>query len=39
MSDVLYLAWRYLVFHRWKTLLLIASITLIAYLPVGLNDD
>ena len=37
MSDVLYLAWRYLVFHRWKTLLLIASITLIAYLPVGLN--
>ena len=37
MRDVLYLAWRYLVFHRWKTVILVTSITLIAYLPVGLN--
>ena len=37
MRDVIYLAWRYLAYHRWKTGILIASITLIAYLPVGLN--
>ena len=37
MSDILYLAWRYLAFHRIKTAILIASITLIVFLPVGLN--
>ncbi len=37
MSDVLYMAWRYLVYHKVKTTILIASITLIVYLPVGLN--
>ena len=37
MGDVLYLAWRYLVYHRLKTLILVTSITLIIYLPVGLN--
>jgi len=37
MRDVLYLAWRYLVYHRWKTAILITSIMLIVYLPVGLN--
>jgi putative ABC transport system permease protein len=37
MTDVLYLAWRYLTYHRVKTLILIATITLIVYLPVGLN--
>lgn len=37
MTDVLYLAWRYLAYHRLKTAILIASITLIVYLPVGLN--
>ncbi len=37
MTDVLYLAWRYLVHHKWKTVILVASITLIVYLPVGLN--
>ena len=37
MSDVLYLAWRYLVYHRLKTVILVTSITLIIYLPVGLN--
>ena len=37
MRDILYLAWRYLVYHRIKTAVLITSITLIVYLPVGLN--
>lgn len=37
MSDVLYLAWAYLAFHKIKTLILVASITLIVFLPVGLN--
>ena len=37
MRDTLYLAWRYLRYHRIKTAILIASITLIIYLPVGLN--
>jgi len=37
MSDVLYLAWRYLAFHKIKTVILVASITLIVFLPVGLN--
>lgn len=37
MRDVLYLAWRYLAYHRFKTVILVASITLIIYLPIGLN--
>jgi len=37
MIDVLYLAWRYLVFNRWKTTILVLAVTLIAFLPVGLN--
>lgn len=37
MSDLLYLAWKYLAYHRLKTAVLIGSITLIVYLPVGLN--
>ena len=37
MTDVLYLAWRYLAYHRLKTVILVASITMIVYLPVGLN--
>ena len=37
MSDVLYLAWRYLAYHKIKTVILVASITLIVFLPVGLN--
>jgi len=37
MRDVLYLAWRYLVFHRLKTIILVTSIMLIVYLPTGLN--
>jgi putative ABC transport system permease protein len=37
MKDVLYLAWRYLAHHRIKTTILVASIALIVFLPVGLN--
>ena len=37
MRDVLYLAWRYLAYHRLKTLILIGSITLIVFLPAALN--
>ena len=37
MSGPLYLAWRYLVFHRWKTVVLVAALTLILFLPVGLR--
>ena len=37
MSGVPYLAWRYLAYHRVKTAILVASIALIAFLPVGLN--
>jgi len=35
--DLLYLVWRYVSWHRWKTTILVLSITLIVYLPVGLN--
>ena len=37
MTDVLYLAWRYLTYNRWKTFILVTSIMLIVYLPVGLD--
>ncbi len=37
MRDSLYLAWRYLAYHRIKTAILITSITLIVFLPVGLR--
>ena len=37
MNGVLYLAWRYLASNRWKTTILVGSIMLIIYLPVGLN--
>ena len=37
MRDVLYLAWRYLAYHKIKTAILVASIMLIVFLPVGLN--
>ena len=37
MRDVLYLAWRYLAYHKIKTTILVASLALIIYLPVGLN--
>ena len=37
MTDVLYLAWRYLAYHRFKTAVLVAAVAIIVYLPVGLN--
>lgn len=37
MNDVLYLAWRYLVFNRIKTLILLFSVTLILFLPTALK--
>ena len=37
MKDVVYLAWRYLAYHRLKSVVLVASITIIVYLPIGLN--
>jgi putative ABC transport system permease protein len=33
----LYLAWRYLAYHRLKTAILVTAVTLIVYLPVGLR--
>jgi len=37
MKDILYLAWRYLVFNRWKTGILIAALTVIIFLPLALE--
>ena len=37
MRHALYLAWRYLLYNRIKTLILLASIALIVFLPVGLR--
>ena len=37
MRESFYLAWRYMAHHRWKTILLVGSITLILYLPAGLQ--
>jgi putative ABC transport system permease protein len=37
VKDALYLAWRYLAYHRIKTAILVTSIMLIVFLPVGLN--
>lgn len=37
MSGVFYLAWRYLAWHRTKTSVLVAAITLVIFLPSGLQ--
>jgi putative ABC transport system permease protein len=37
MKDALFLAYRYLAYHRIKTAILITSITLIVFLPTGLR--
>ena len=34
MSDVLYLAWRYLAHHRFKTTVLVGSITVVLALAL-----
>ena len=37
MNDILYMAWRYLRYHWIKTLVLLASISLVIFLPLGLQ--
>ncbi len=37
MNDIGYLAWRYLAHHHIKAAILVGSITLIVFLPAGLN--
>jgi putative ABC transport system permease protein len=37
MSDVIFMAWRYLRFYWGKTAVLVASISLILFLPAGLH--
>jgi len=37
VTGPLYLAWRYLAYHRVKTAILVTSIALIVYLPIGLQ--
>lgn len=37
MNDILYMAWHYLRFHWIKTAVLVASISLILFLPLGLQ--
>ena len=37
MIDVLHMSWRYLAYHKVKTVILVISITLIVYLPIGLK--
>jgi len=37
MNDILYMAWRYLRYHWIKTAVLLASISLVLFLPLGLQ--
>jgi putative ABC transport system permease protein len=37
MRGTAYLAWRYLVYHRWKTVVLVTALTLILFIPIGLR--
>ena len=37
MLDNLFLAWQYLTFYRARTTILVASLTLIIFLPAGLD--
>jgi len=37
VNSILYLAWRYLLWHRWKTAILVIAVTLVLYLPLGLQ--
>ena len=37
MKETLYLAWRYVAFHRFKIAILVMSMTLIVFMPVALN--
>lgn len=37
MIETFYMAWRYLAFHKLKTFILVTSVGLIVYLPIGLR--
>ncbi len=37
MIETFYLAWRYLAFHKLKTFILVTSVALMVYLPIGLR--
>ena len=37
MIETFYLAWRYLAFHKLKTFILVTSVGLIVYVPIGLR--
>jgi len=37
MLNSLYLAWRYILHNKVKTIIMVTSVTLIIYLPLGLN--
>ncbi len=37
MIDTLYIAWRYITYHKVKTIILLVSITFILYLPLALR--
>jgi putative ABC transport system permease protein len=37
MRGVWYLAWHYMVWHRWKVSILVWAVTLVLYLPLGLQ--
>ena len=37
MTRVLHLAWQYLRWHRWKTLILVTAVSLVLYLPLALQ--
>jgi putative ABC transport system permease protein len=37
MMGVLYLAWQYLRYYRWKTVVLVAAINLVIYLPAAVQ--
>jgi putative ABC transport system permease protein len=37
MNGVFFLAWRYLSWHRWKTAILVLAVTLVIYMPIGLQ--
>jgi putative ABC transport system permease protein len=37
VSGVFSLAWRYLLWHRWKTAILVLAVTLVIYVPLALQ--
>jgi len=38
LKDSLYIAWRYIAYHRGKTTVLLLSVTIILYLPIALRS-